>query len=143
MRQAIDPFFTTKPPERGSGRGLSMVHGFAAQSGGTLHLTSKQGKGTTATIVLPLSTAPVSGLTSVERDASVTCSRILLVDDEDAVRRTTAEMLRGAGQDVVEASNVDEALHLLRNDPRVDAIITDFIMPGRSGGDLIKAVKRD
>jgi signal transduction histidine kinase/CheY-like chemotaxis protein len=143
LRQAIDPFFTTKPAERGTGLGLSMVHGFAAQSGGALQLESKANEGTTARILLPCSSRPSQITSGKDRPVPLRSARILLVDDEEPVRRATAEMLRMAGQDVVEASSVELALQALQDAANFDAVITDFIMPERSGGELIEALRRD
>jgi signal transduction histidine kinase len=141
MAQATEPFFTTKATERGTGLGLSMVHGFAAQSGGSFHLASTPNCGTVATIVLPCSTD-----TSAERATAVEVSptapaRILLVDDEPEVRRVTADMLTDAGHDVQEASGVPEALAVLRADPTIKLVITDYVMPAQSGGDLINEMR--
>jgi signal transduction histidine kinase/ActR/RegA family two-component response regulator len=140
MAQAVDPFFTTKPAERGTGLGLSMVHGFAAQSGGVLNLASTPGEGTVATIVLPCSIQPTSKIDGAREDRSSSPASILLVDDEVAVRRVTAEMLVDAGHKVREASSVAEALAILQSGTTPDLVITDYIMPGRSGGELIQAI---
>jgi signal transduction histidine kinase/CheY-like chemotaxis protein len=141
LKRAIEPFFTTRTNGEASGLGLSMAHGFAGQSGGMLRLESAVGAGTTATLLLPCSRAlpepaarPVAAILPPGR-------RILLVDDNLVVRRTTAEMLREGGQQVVEASGVDEALTILAADTGFDALVTDYVMPGRSGGDLIRAAR--
>ena len=137
LRQAIDPFFTTKAEGAGTGLGLSMVHGFAAQSGGSFELDSRPGTGTRATIVLP--TAELEQLIiQEERPAAVHTSRtVLLVDDDEDVRLTTAAMLENAGHTVLQASSADQALALLKARGHVDAVITDYLMPGRTGLDLI------
>ncbi|WP_159865983.1 ATP-binding protein [Novosphingobium sp. 9U] len=141
LKQAIDPFFTTKPPERGTGLGLSMVHGFAAQSGGMLQLVSKSGEGTIARIVLRCSAERDQTRAAEDSSISLANARVLLVDDEEPVRRATAEMLKSAGHDVIEAPDVDSALRVLRAVPDIDAVITDFIMPRRSGGELIQSLR--
>jgi signal transduction histidine kinase len=141
LHQAIDPFFTTKTAEKGTGLGLSMVHGFAAQSGGALRLASVIGQGTSATIILPESAeAEIDGVDPAPGPEAVP-GRVLLVDDDEAVRRVAAEILREAGQEVLEAANVEEALGLLQRETDLDALITDFVMPGRSGGELIAEVR--
>jgi signal transduction histidine kinase/CheY-like chemotaxis protein len=141
MRQAIEPFFTTKPAEKGTGLGLSMVHGFAAQSGGTLQLTSRRGEGTSAMIILPASDEAVRDPIEPAGDLGLPPGRILLIDDDEAVRRSTADMLKEIRQEVIEAGGVDEALNILAVRSDFDAIVTDFVMPDRSGGDLIRAAK--
>ncbi|WP_165356354.1 response regulator [Sphingosinicella sp. BN140058] len=144
LKHAVDPFFTTKAVDKGTGLGLSMIDGFAAQSGGALRLRSEVGTGTTATIVLPCSReAPVVSQSPVAMPTRLSSGRILLVDDDDGVRTATAEMLRDADQDIVEAANVDQALQRLREDGRFDAVVTDFVMPGKSGGDLIRQLRAD
>ena len=142
MMQATNPFFTTKSAEKGTGLGLSMVHGFAAQSGGTLQLASKIGVGTTATIVLPKGAAIVEQGRSPRLQTAERMS-VLLVDDDEAVRHSTADMLRQGGHQVSEAGGVDEALALLAAKPAIDVVVTDYLMPGRTGADLIRALRKD
>jgi CheY-like chemotaxis protein/anti-sigma regulatory factor (Ser/Thr protein kinase) len=142
MRQARDPFFTTKPLERGTGLGLSMVDGFAAQSGGVLQLTSEVGVGTIATMILPCSIAIPADARPVGIELDLQPVRVLLVDDEDAVRRATADMLADAGHEVLGASSVDAALGILEGDQAFDVIVTDYVMPGRSGGELVAIVRQ-
>lgn len=140
IQRAIEPFFTTKGPGEGTGLGLSMVHGLAAQSGGTLRLISRPGDGTTAEIWLPaidgaadpLAAREADGLSQQQRSAVV-----LLVDDEDLVRRATADMLREIGHEVIEASSATSALSLLEDRPDVEVIVTDYLMPGTRGNELI------
>ena len=140
LARAIEPFFSTKGIGQGTGLGLSMVHGLAAQLGGTLEIESEIDKGTAATIWLPVSTeAPAAA----DADAmAVTIARqsatILLVDDEDLVRSGTADMLSDLGYEVVQASSGAEALRMLRSGVEVDLLMTDFLMPGMSGVALIE-----
>lgn len=141
LRHAVDPFFTTKAVDEGTGLGLSMVHGFAAQSGGVLKLESAVGRGTTAIILLPRTNAEAAARASAAPISGKVVGRILLVDDQDAVRATTAEMMRDAGLKVTEASSVDEALDELDDGDAFDAVVTDYVMPGRNGGELIHAVR--
>jgi len=143
LRQATDPFFTTKPPGQGTGLGLSMVQGFAAQSGGVLHIRSAPGQGTVATIVLPAAAGqadPIhSSSTAAVREKN--SGKILLVDDEMLVRQSTAGMLREAGYQVVEADSVGAALAILADDPAFDVVATDYAMPGQTGAELIAALQ--
>lgn len=142
LSQATDPFFTTKAADKGTGLGLSMVHGFAAQSGGALQLASKVGVGTKATIVLPEG-APIVEEAFISGPQPAKAMSVLLVDDDEAVRSSTAEMLRQGGHQVREAGGVEEALAFLARKPEVDVVVTDYLMPGRSGADLIRALRQD
>ncbi|HZB68933.1 MAG TPA: ATP-binding protein, partial [Sphingomicrobium sp.] len=117
LLRAVEPFFSTKGMGEGTGLGLSMIHGLAAQLGGMLDLTSTPGGGTTASIWLPVSTeapipadADVPGIIAAPHRAT-----ILLVDDEELVRTGTADLLSDLGYDVVQAASGAEALRLLRS----------------------------
>jgi CheY-like chemotaxis protein len=135
LAQAFDPFFTTKGAN-GTGLGLSMVQGFARQSGGEAQITSVVGEGTTIDLWLPSATgrsevvAPVAALTRMG-------GHILLVDDsQDALVVVTA-FLRFAGLEVTSRMSGDLALAELAGGNRFDAIITDFAMPGMNGMELL------
>ena len=140
LARAIEPFFSTKGVGQGTGLGLSMVHGLAAQLGGMLDIKSALDQGTSATIWLPVSNE--TPMTGAGDEAAVTVARqaatILLVDDEDLVRTGTAEMLTDLGYEVVQASSGAEALRMLRSGVEVDLLITDFLMPGMNGVGLIE-----
>ena len=140
VAHAIEPFFSTKGIGQGTGLGLSMVHGLAAQLGGALEIESELGKGTIATIWLPVSSElPAAGAGD---EPMVTLARhsatILLVDDEELVRSGTAEMLSDLGYEVLQASSGAEALRMLRSGIEVDLLISDFLMPGMNGVALIE-----
>jgi len=140
LARAIEPFFSTKGVGQGTGLGLSMVHGLAAQLGGMLEVTSEIDKGTTANIWLPVSThtpATYSGEEALVMVAGHSAT-ILLVDDEELVRGGTAEMLSDLGYEVIQASSGAEALRMLRSGLDVDLMITDFLMPGMNGVALIE-----
>ncbi|MGA9581600.1 MAG: PAS domain S-box protein [Allosphingosinicella sp.] len=139
LARAVEPFFSTKGVGRGTGLGLSMVHGLAAQLGGALTLDSGEGEGTVAALWLPVSdSAPAAAAVRRETEApppGATAGTVLLVDDEPLVRASTADMLVELGFEVVEAHSGGDALALL--DVRVpDLVITDHLMPGLSGTDL-------
>jgi len=138
LARAVEPFFSTKGVGRGTGLGLSMVHGLAAQLGGALTLDSQAGEGTAAALWLPVSeTAPPAAAARREAHSRprATAGTVLLVDDEPLVRASTADMLTDLGYEVVEADSGHDALALL--DMRVpDLVITDHLMPGLSGTDL-------
>jgi signal transduction histidine kinase/CheY-like chemotaxis protein len=139
LGHAVEPFFSTKGVGRGTGLGLSMVHGLCAQLGGTLHLRSKPGEGTTAEMWFPAAAEP-AGREEIEQPPLVVARRaatILLVDDEDIVRRATADMLADIGYTVVEAASGAEALRLVREGTACDVVVSDYLMPGMNGVDLI------
>jgi signal transduction histidine kinase/response regulator RpfG family c-di-GMP phosphodiesterase len=141
--KAAEPFFTTKGPGEGTGLGLSMVHGLAAQSGGTLRLLSKPGKGTTAEIWLPVFEGAAESLARTQSDVPHQPRQavILLVDDEDVVRRATAEMLQELGHEVVHAKSGSVALKLLAERPEIEVLVTDYLMPGMRGTDLVNRAR--
>jgi len=142
-RQAAEPFFSTKGIGRGTGLGLSMVHGLAAQLGGALELESEQGSGTTIKIWLPIAdqeaAMPLQRAQPSLRRGSGT---VLLVDDEDLVRASTADMLADIGYRVVEAGTAEEALRKLDDGLPVDLLVTDHLMPGMTGADLARILGR-
>jgi len=143
LGHAVEPFFSTKGVGRGTGLGLSMVHGLAAQLGGTLHLRSKPGEGTTAEMWLPAAREP-AGQEEVEQpplEVARRAATILLVDDEDIVRRATADMLADIGYTIVEAASGAEALRLVRDGTACDIVVSDYLMPGMNGVDLIRHVR--
>lgn len=139
IARAIEPFFTTKGLGKGTGLGLSMVHGLAAQSGGALKLRSAAGRGTTAEIWLPVSGSHADPLTPSETVAPFKVRRavILLVDDEELVRRATSDMLREMGHQVIEASSAIAALDILRERQDIELLVSDYLMPGMRGDELI------
>jgi signal transduction histidine kinase/CheY-like chemotaxis protein len=145
LRRAAEPFFSTKGLGRGTGLGLSMVHGLAAQSGGVLRLRSAVDEGTTAEIWLPVAAGSVlTGAPSAVGEAVVHGGgTLLLVDDEALVRSGTADMLQEFGYQVLEASSGAEALTILREQPaEFRALVTDFLMPGMNGAALASEARR-
>jgi PAS domain S-box-containing protein len=138
LARAIEPFFSTKGVGKGTGLGLSMVHGLALQLGGGLTIDSKPGEGTTVNLWLPISAHQVEGDERVDDlpPASSGLGTALLVDDEDLVRMSTADMLMDLGYEVVEASSAEEALRLMEEGLRPDLLVTDHLMPGMNGAEL-------
>jgi signal transduction histidine kinase/CheY-like chemotaxis protein len=144
LNRAIEPFFTTKGQGEGTGLGLSMVHGLAAQSGGRFKIRSKVGKGTTAEIWLPAVEGRADGLRKGDEELAIQPRRacILLVDDEPLVRLATAEMLREMGHNVIEAESGAAALSKLQSEDEIDLIITDYLMPAMRGSELADEVHK-
>jgi len=143
LTRAIEPFFTTKGQGEGTGLGLSMVHGLAAQSGGALRIHSAVGKGTSCEIWLPPAEGEADSLMTHEQRLATQPRRasILLVDDEALVRLATAEMLREMSHSVVEAESAAAALAQVRAGIPIDLLITDYLMPGMRGSDLADEVR--
>jgi len=142
---AVEPFFTTKPVGHGTGLGLSMVHGFAGQSGGILEIESELGRGTSVIVTLPAGLAEVESPAgeSAEVHAAGSQGKVLLVDDNELVRHSTCEMLMELGYEVVEATMAEEALAMIELGERPDLVVTDHIMPGMSGAELAVRLRRD
>jgi PAS domain S-box-containing protein len=132
LKSVFEPFFTTKEPGKGSGLGLSMVHGFAKQSGGAATIVSKVGVGTTVCIFLPRSIEAISPLdeTGLQRIAPGGHESILLVEDDADLRETSAATLMQLGYRVLQAGNAEQALKILADGRPVDLLFTDIMMPG-------------
>ena len=142
LEQVMEPFFTTKEVGKGTGLGLSMVYGFAKQSGGAFRIDSGVGKGTRAEIWLPRGDesaprrAPKAKSSRVGRE--VPSLRVLLVDDHEGVRATTAALLTDLGHRVIEAADGPEILSHVSADPDCcDLLISDYAMPHVSGAEVI------
>ena len=145
LARAVEPFYSTKEFGRGTGLGLSMVHGLAAQLGGAFELTSAPGEGTRVDLSLPVAdeVAPdkqrphADGMPAI---GSRLC--VLLIDDEELVRTATAEMIRDLGHSVVEASGAAEALARLDRGLKADVVVSDYKMPGIDGGEVARRIAR-
>jgi CheY-like chemotaxis protein len=142
----MEPFFTTKELGKGSGLGLSMVYGFAKQSNGAFRIRSEVDRGTTAELWLPR--APQDQKVSdpprkeEPRPISPRMLRILLVDDHEEVRSTTAAVLEDIGHEVVEARDGAEALKRLKDgDCNYDLLISDYAMPHLSGTEFLRGAR--
>nr|WP_302474502.1 PAS domain S-box protein [Roseococcus sp. MDT2-1-1] len=138
-KRAIEPFFSTKGIGKGTGLGLSMVHGLTSQLGGGLSVASRLGVGTNVQLWLPASGAtPEAEQPQQSQVVGQGVGTTLLVDDEEIVRASTADMLADLGYEVVEASSAEEALRLVGGGLRPDLVVTDHLMPGLSGTDLAR-----
>jgi CheY-like chemotaxis protein len=148
LEQVMEPFFTTKDVGKGTGLGLSMVYGFAKQSGGAIRIDSEVGQGTRVEIWLPR--APAVGGTAASSNEAVEdkgpgpakALRILLVDDHDGVRATTAAMLEDLGHTVTQSSDGPRCSRSWRRSRAGDLIITDYAMPLVSGTDVIVRARK-
>jgi PAS domain S-box-containing protein len=145
LDQVLEPFFTTKDVGKGTGLGLSMVYGFAKQSGGAFRIHSREGTGTDAEIWLPRGREAVVE-TAVPRGrpagrSSIGRLRVLLVDDHDAVRTTTAAMLDDLGHEALAVSDGAEAIAALKRGEPIDVLITDYAMPLVSGAEVIRQAR--
>ena len=144
--QAIEPFFTTKEPGRGTGLGLSMVYGLAIRSGGSFTIESNVGKGTTCRLYLPRAEVP-EGASLPDQPARPAASpggteSILVVDDEAGLLDVTAQHLEGLGYRVHRAASAEEALRALTRQPDIDLLFSDVVMPGeRDGYQLAEACR--
>ncbi|SEI80863.1 response regulator [Frateuria terrea] len=147
LERVTEPFFTTKAVGKGTGLGLSMVYGFAQQSGGTMRIESRLDQGTTVELWLPrspeaLRRPPASTATSdpAERNRA---RHILLVDDHDGVRATTAAMLEDLGHRVTTATDGEHVCKLIQGEhlSAIDFIISDYAMPLVSGSEVIRKLR--
>ena len=140
LARIFEPFFTTKEPGKGTGLGLSTVHGIVHQSGGYIGVDSAPGRGTTFTIYLPRIAAGAV-ITDAAPPAPSGAMRgtetVLLVEDEEEVRRLASEILKGCGYTVLETGDPLEALTMAeRRSGAVDLLVTDMVMPAMGGSEL-------
>jgi len=136
LERAFEPFFTTKEVGKGSGLGLSMVYGFVKQSRGHIRIYSELGQGTTVKLYLPRANAGDDPGVEALAEATIRpgTEKILLVEDDELVRRHVAAQLEGLGYRVVTAANAREALKELGRHDDVDLLFTDIVMPGGMTG---------
>ena len=140
--RAFEPFFTTKPQGQGTGLGLATVYGFAERLGGRVSLHTAPGAGTTLTLTLPVARETAAAIAPTPPPFAAPQHpdrRVLLVDDEAGVRRSTRRLLERRGYTVVEADSAAHALAILE-DTRVDVVLTDHAMPGGTGRDLVTEI---
>lgn len=145
--RVLEPFYTTKGPGRGTGLGLSMVYGFVTQSGGHLSILSQPGRGTTVRMYLP--PAPLDDGEAEEGGGQMGEARggsetILLVEDNEEVRRGVALQLRSLGYNVLQTARAEEAMELLKREGEsIDLLFTDIVMPGAMDGPVLARAATD
>ncbi|MFO1059652.1 MAG: PAS domain S-box protein [Dongiaceae bacterium] len=140
--RAFEPFFTTKEVGRGSGLGLSMVYGFAKQSGGHVKIYSEPGHGTVVKLYLPRASSPEPLPAPSQAVESRGAGTILAVEDDELVRRHVEGLLSGLGYRVIAAADGPSALSVLRGGEPIDLLFTDVVMPGgMDGGALAEAAQ--
>jgi signal transduction histidine kinase/CheY-like chemotaxis protein len=145
LAQAFDPFFTTKEAGSGSGLGLSMVQGFALQSGGAVQIRSTPGEGTAVKLWLPQANdraETAGGDEGAAPDLPPGKASILVCDDDDEVLRFLSEFLTSNGYSVHESNSPEGALRLLESGLGVDLLIVDYAMPGINGVETIERARR-
>ena len=155
MEKIFQPFYTTKEPGKGTGLGLATVYGIVKQSNGYIYPVSKVGRGTTFKIFLP-AWVPVPGEVSAEPTLAAVeqapqppkngdlagRGSILLVEDEDGVRGIAAQLLAACGYQVIEASDGEKALEIIKeHSGSIDLLISDVVMPGMDGPALLRAAR--
>ncbi|MET0970533.1 MAG: ATP-binding protein [Tardiphaga sp.] len=138
IARVFEPFYTTKPIGEGTGLGLSMIYGFAKQSGGQVRIYSEIGKGTTVCVYLPRHYGEIDddgpSTTSPALPRSAQGETVLVVDDEPTVRMLVADILEELGFTAIEAADSAAGLKVLQSDVRIDLLVTDVGLPGGMNG---------
>jgi PAS domain S-box-containing protein len=147
LSRVSEPFFTTKALGKGTGLGMAMARGFSEQSGGSLHVVSKPGQGTKVMLWLPVATRASAGLPGtaakpVDEPPVQMPTRLMLVDDDAAVRETLSEQLELEGFELIVADDGPDALDLLDGDDKIDLLVSDLSMPRMDGLTLIQEAQR-
>jgi len=147
LERAFEPFFTTKPVGKGTGLGLSQIFGFVRQSHGDVRVASKLGEGTTIALYLPRHHGLAADRSAAEgmkqAKPRLDSLSILLVEDDPRVQVSTRAGLMELGHVVHGCASGDEALAILAREPRFDLVLTDVMMPGMTGPELVASISRD
>ena len=147
LDRAFDPFFTTKPPGRGTGLGLSVVHGIVRNHEGAIIVSSEPGRGSTFRLYFPVIDAPQAAMAKPankgdRRESRGDGRRVMYIDDEEALVFLMSRVLQRAGYEVTGFSDPEQALQVLQARARdFDVVVTDLSMPGMSGFHLARAIK--
>lgn len=150
LARCLDPFFTTEPKGKGTGLGLATAHSQAQAAGGAFEVESRLGIGTTVTLLLPLATTPDAPPTPASAPSPAGAQAgsqpagptVLLVEDEDSLRRLTSRILAKGGFTVLAAEDIEDALRLAAETPP-DLLLTDVVMPGLSGQELAQRLRAE
>jgi len=144
LSRIFEPFFTTKEKGKGTGLGLATVHGIVEQNGGFVNVYSEPGQGTTFRIYLPRTLDEnAAAAEAAESPGDMGGGTVLVVEDEESVRRLTAAVVESIGYTVVVAGSGSEAIELCeRDEPGIDVVLTDVVMPGMSGRELRDRLER-
>ena len=144
--RVFEPFFTTKGPGKGTGLGLPMVYGVIKQSGGAVSVYSEVGKGTTFKIYLPQCETDRAAEHKSEAPAPARVAgkeRVLLVEDQGAIREVASVYLAGLGYDVLAAPDGEAALRIAETQhEQIDLVVTDIVMPNMGGLELAAHIQR-
>ena len=144
LERAREPFFSTKAVGKGTGLGLSMVDGLAVQLGGLFELASEIGKGTVATLWLPVATQAAAAVETLAPQAPASrAATIMVVDDDPLIAMNTVDMLEDLGHTVIEANSGKQALEILHAGQPLDLLMTDHAMPGMTGTELARIIRRE
>ncbi|MEV6302309.1 PAS domain-containing protein [Actinoplanes sp. NPDC051861] len=147
LARAFEPFFTTRGRGSGTGLGLATAYGVVTDAGGSISLESEQGRGTTLRVRMPAGTSSTPGVSPAAPTAPVLAGdghRVLVVEDEEAVRDIVCRLLSKSGYQVHAAPHPAEALRMYRSDNiDFDVLLTDVIMPGMSGTQLAASLRAD
>ncbi len=138
----FDPFFTTKDIGKGSGLGLSTVYGLVQQGGGEIEVESALGKGSRFLVKLPKFVAPNAKKVVVPVAPQSDGERVLLVEDEEMVRKLVEQVLTRAGYVVVSTASPSEAINIVASSPRFDLLLSDVVMSGMTGPDMAKQIEK-
>ena len=147
LTHVFEPFFTTKDVGKGSGLGLSMVYGFAKQSGGSAAISSILGEGSTVILYLPVLQAEADAIAESQSHSEAPQShgeRILVVEDDEEVRALAVSLLSDLGYETVEANCAQTALDLMAHTGAIDLVLSDVVLPGAMNGpDMVAEIQRD
>ncbi len=143
VEKVFEPFFTTKPVGQGTGLGLSMIYGFARQSGGHVRIDSEPGRGTTVTLYVPRFRGDVEADAAEAADAPLGDGEtVMIVEDDASVRMIVLEVLEALGYQAIEAIDARAAIPVLQSDRRIDLLVSDVGLPGMNGRQLAEIARQ-